>query len=70
MQVNKLGDFYLKVDSFQEPIKELLLLTYSYAPNVNDIFYLEVTIKSYSNYVTDAKGPYPSISSTDVRGRE
>ena len=37
---------------------------------MSDIFYLEVTIKSYSNYVTDAKGPYPSISYTDVKGRE
>ena len=37
---------------------------------MNDIFYLEVTIKSYNNYVTDAKGPFPSISNTDVRGRE
>ena len=25
LEVNKLGDFYLKVDSFTEPIKELLL---------------------------------------------
>ena len=41
--------------------------TYSFASNVNDIFYLEVTIKSYTNYVTDAKGAYPSISHTDIK---
>ena len=44
--------------------------TYSFASNVNDIFYLEVTIKSYTNYVTDAKGAYPSISHTDIKGHE
>lgn len=62
MEVNKLGDVHLKVDSFMEPIKELLMQTYSFARQVSDIFYLEVTIKSYTNYVTDARGAYPSIS--------
>lgn len=44
--------------------------TYSFAENVSDIFYLEVTIKSYNNYVTDVRHPYPSISHTDIKGRE
>ena len=70
MEINKLGDVHLKVDSFMEPIKELLMQTYSFARQVSDIFYLEVTIKSYTNYVTDAKGPYPSISQADIHGRE
>ena len=68
--MNKLGDVHLIVDSYQEPLKELLLQTYAYARHVSDLFYIEVTLKSYTNYVTDVKSAFPSISYTDISGRE
>lgn len=44
--------------------------TYQHATNVNDIFYVEVTLKSYNNFVTEVKKAYPSINDQDVKARE
>lgn len=42
------------VDSYREPIRELLFQTYTFNKSAHDLFYIEVTVKSYANYVTDA----------------
>jgi hypothetical protein len=60
----------LVVDSFKEPIRELLFSSYIFNETAADIFYMEVTVKSYANYVTDAAGPFPSINLQDARSRE
>jgi hypothetical protein len=52
---NMMGDIVLKVDSFSESIKELLYSTYLYNEKAKEIYYMEVTIKSFSNYVTEIK---------------
>jgi len=70
LEVNQLDDYLLKVSTFQEPLRELLCQFYMYSDNQKDIFYLEVTIKSYSNFVTNMKNSFPSISAVDVRGKE
>ena len=54
IEVNKLGDMILIVDSFREPIRELLFSSYIFNESAKDLFYMEVTVKSYANYVTDA----------------
>ena len=68
--VNQLDDYLIKIDTFQEPLRELLCQFYMHSKNQKDIFYLEVTIKSYSNFVTDVKHSFPSISAVDVRCKE
>ena len=41
-----------------------------YSAKQTDCFYLEVTMKSYSNFVTNMKNSFPSISANDVQGKE
>ena len=45
----------MRIDTYAEPVRELLFSTYAYNENAKDIFYMEITVKSYSNYVTDVK---------------
>ena len=70
LEVNRLGDVHLRIDSFHEPLKEKLVQTYNYVAGLDDIFYIEVTLKSYNNFVTDVKNAYPSINEQDVKARE
>jgi hypothetical protein len=58
---NMMGDIVLKVDSFSESIKELLYQTYIYNEKSKDLYFMEVTFKSFSNYVTEMKKAFPCI---------
>lgn len=58
---NMMGDIVLKVDSFSESIKELLYQTYLYNEKSKDLYFMEVTFKSFSNYVTNMKDAFPCI---------
>ena len=60
-----MGDIVLKVDSFSESIKELLYQTYIYNEKSKDLYYMEVTIKSFSNYVTEMNKAFPCIDLKD-----
>lgn len=53
LQVNQIGDIIVRVDTYSEAIKELLYSTYAYNDKSKDIYFVEVTLKSFSNYVTD-----------------
>jgi len=60
----------LVVDSFREPIRELLFQSYIFNETACDIFYMEVTVKSYANYVTDAVNAFQSVNLLDSRSKE
>jgi hypothetical protein len=60
-----MNDIVLRVDSFSESVKELLYQTYLYNENSKDLYFLEVTLKSFSNYVTDMKKAFPCIDLSD-----
>jgi hypothetical protein len=62
-----MGDIVLKVDSFSESIKELLYQTYIYNDQSKDLYFMEVTLKSFSNYVTDVKKSFPLIDLKDEK---
>lgn len=62
-----MGDIVLKVDSFSESVKELLYQTYLYNEKSKDLFFMEVIIKSFSNYVTDMKKSFPLIDLKDEK---
>lgn len=64
---NMMGDYILKVDSFSESIKELLYQTYLYNEKSKDLYFMEVTFKSFSNYVTDMKNAFPCIDLADEK---
>jgi hypothetical protein len=64
-QLNHMGDILLKVDSYIEPIRELLFQTYAYNETSKDLYYEELTLRSYSNYVTDISKALPAISLSD-----
>jgi hypothetical protein len=70
IEANKLGDMILVVDSFREPIREQLFQSYVYNETASDIFYMEVTVKSYANYVTDATNSFPSVNLQDTMSKE
>ena len=64
-KLNQMGDVLLKVDNYQEPIRELLFQTYAYNEHTKDLYYIELTIRSFSNYVTDVSKALPAISMLD-----
>jgi len=70
LEINQLGDILIKIDAFAEPIKELLFQTYTYNQSSKDLYYMEVTIKSYSNYVTEATSAFPSINVEAEGGKD
>jgi hypothetical protein len=70
IEANKLGDMILVVDSYREPLRELLFQSYIYNETAHDIFYMEVTVKSYANYVTDATHSFPSVNLQDARSKD
>ena len=41
-----------------------------YNETASDIFYMEVTVKSYANYVTDATNSFPSVNLQDTMSKE
>lgn len=55
----------MRVDTYSEAIKELLYQTYAYNQRSKDIYFVEVTLKSFSNYVTDMKKPFLAIDLRD-----
>lgn len=67
---NKLGDILLVIDQIREPLREQLYQSYSYEELARDIFYMEVTVKTYSNYVTHISGPFNSFAFDDPRGQD
>ena len=70
LEVNQLDDYLLAVDNYREPLREQLCQFYMHSAPQADIFYLEVTIKTYSNFVTNVKSSFPSISTSEVQGKE
>ena len=58
----------MQVDTFIEPLRELLYQTYSYNDISKDIYYIELTIKSHANYVTDLAKSFPTISTNATSG--
>ncbi len=62
-----MGDYILRVDSYNELIKELLYQTYLYNDNSKDLYFMEVTFKSFSNYVTDLKHSFPCLNLKDEK---
>lgn len=65
LQMNNIGDIIVKVDTYAEVIKELLYQTYAYNDKSKDIYFVEVTLKSFSNYVTDMKRSFLAIDMRD-----
>jgi hypothetical protein len=65
LQMNNIGDIIVKVDTYAEVIKELLYQTYAYNEKSKDIYFVEVTLKSFSNYVTDMKKSFLAIDMRD-----
>jgi hypothetical protein len=59
----------LQIQSFKEPLKEILYQDLVYNQNSKDMMFMEVVLKSYSNFVTDVESPFPAIklTSEDVR---
>ena len=70
IEANKLGDMILVVDWFREPIREQLCQSCGYSKTASDIFYMEVTVKSYPNYVTDATNSFPLVNLQDTMSKE
>ena len=63
---NPSGDILLVCETFREPLKEILFQDHVFNENALDIFFMEVTLKSYSNYVTDVRYTiYPMDLETD-----
>ena len=58
------------VSTYKEPLREQLSQFYMHSVAQADIFYLEVTIKTYSNFVTDLSSSFSSISTSEVKGKE
>jgi len=53
LQKNTTGDIILVIDKFKDPIKEILVQDHVYNDNANDIFFMEVVLKTHNNYTTD-----------------
>jgi len=49
------------VESFKEPLKEILHSDNIYNENAQDIFFMEVTIKFNNNFVTDVLNSFMPI---------
>ena len=43
------------METYREPLREILFQDHVYNESVRDIFFLEVTLKNYNNYVTDVR---------------
>ena len=46
------------VDNFKEPLKEVLHIDHVYNENAEDIFFMEITLKNFNNYVTDVNNSF------------
>ena len=53
LQKNTTGDIILVIDKFKDPIKEILVQDHVYNENANDIFFMEVVLKTHNNYTTE-----------------
>ena len=62
---NASKDIVLMVEGFSESIKELLYQSYVYNEKSKDLYFMEVTVKSFSNYVTDIARAFPCIDLKD-----
>jgi hypothetical protein len=58
---NQSGDVSLVIDSFKEPLKEVLFQDHVYNDNAKDMFFMELIIKTHNNFVVDIGAPFTPI---------
>jgi len=61
---NRIGDIMLEIQTYKEPLREILFQDIVYNQNARDMMFMEVVLKNYSNYVTDVETIFPAISLT------
>ena len=61
LHTNPTGDILLICETYREPLKEILFQDHVFNENASDIFFLEVTLKSFNNFVTDVRDPFYPI---------
>lgn len=70
LEMNRSGDVILKVESYKEPLKEILQQDHIYNENAKDIFFMEVTIKNSRNFVNDVRHAFPPLDISDEDFKE
>ncbi|CDW88809.1 UNKNOWN [Stylonychia lemnae] len=65
LHTNNKGDIILVCETYREPLKEVLFQDHVFNENASDIFFLEVTLKSHENFVTDVRDPFYPLEVID-----
>lgn len=67
---NQSGDVVLLIDTFKEPLKEILFQDHVYNTNARDMMFMELVIKSHSNFVTDIGAPFSPVENISSKVNE
>ena len=52
------GDIILSVNTFKTPLKEQIYENYLYSEQAEDVFFIEITLKTKKNYLRDFKSSF------------
>lgn len=55
------------MENYKEPLKEILHSDIIYNDNAQDVFFMEITVKTHSNFVTNVNEPFLPI---DLKSEE
>lgn len=60
----------LTIDNFREPLREVLIQDHVFNENAQDIFFMEITMKTQSNFVTDVTSVFTPVDSVSPKVNE
>ena len=63
---NNSGDIIFTLANFKSPMKEVMYQNYLYSEQGEDVYFMEITLKTVKNYVENIDKPFPPLTQTDL----